>query len=145
MQKEIKKIAKSKKSKRAKKITKKELVEYIYKEISDVPRMTHTRIARIDINRIIDCFMNSVMKALQDDQMIELRRFGTFLVRTKKEYNARNPKTGETVKIETHGTTFFRPGRNLKKMVWSLRTLKEENKGDKNERGRTKTKATKDV
>ncbi|HZJ87742.1 MAG TPA: HU family DNA-binding protein [Sphaerochaeta sp.] len=79
-------------------------------------------INRADIHTIIDAFFEEVKDGLKEDQVIELRGFGTFEVRTRKGRDrARNPKTGEIVSVETHGVAIFRPGKELKELVWSLR------------------------
>jgi len=84
----------------------------------------HDRIGmnRSDIHMIIDEFFEEIKKGLKDDQVIELRGFGTFEVRTRKgREKARNPKTGDLVAVDTHGVAIFRPGKELKDFVWELR------------------------
>ena len=77
---------------------------------------------RADIHKIIDEFFEEVKEGLKNDQVIELRGFGTFEVRTRKgREKARNPKTGAIVAVETHGVAIFRPGKELKDYVWDLR------------------------
>ena len=57
-----------------------------------------------------------------EEKVIELRGFGTFEVRTRKgREKARNPKTGDLVAVDTHGVAVFRPGKELKDLVWNLR------------------------
>lgn len=81
---------------------------------------------RSDIHQIIDAFFEEVKNGLKNDQVIELRGFGTFEVRTRKgREKARNPKTGAIVAVETHGVAIFRPGKELKDFVWNLRDNKE--------------------
>lgn len=82
---------------------------------------------RNDIHLIIDEFFEEVKKGLKNDQIIELRGFGTFEVRTRKgREKARNPKTGEIVSVSTHGVAIFRPGKELKDFVWNLRENDKE-------------------
>ncbi len=96
------------------KMTKAEIIENIY-ETSGINRK--------DIHGIIDSFFDEVKTALQADRVVELRGFGTFEIRTRKgREKARNPKTGEVVPVKTHGVTVFRPGKELKKMAWDLRS-----------------------
>ena len=79
------------------------------------------RINRADIRRS-DEFFEEIKVGLKKDQVIELRGFGTFEVRTRKgREKARNPKTGDLVSVETHGVAIFRPGKELKECVWDLR------------------------
>ncbi|PIE04637.1 MAG: integration host factor subunit beta [Spirochaetales bacterium] len=96
------------------KMTKAEIIEHIYEQ---------SGINRKDIHGVIDSFFEEVKKALQADRVVELRGFGTFEIRTRKgREKARNPKTGEVVPVKTHGVTVFRPGKELKKMAWNLRS-----------------------
>ncbi len=77
---------------------------------------------RSDIHQIIDEFFEEIKQGLREDQVIELRGFGTFEVRTRKgREKARNPKTGDLVAVDTHGVAIFRPGKELKDFVWELR------------------------
>jgi nucleoid DNA-binding protein len=95
------------------KLTKAEIIENIYEKV---------QVNRKDIHAIIDCFFDEVKSALSEDKIVELRGFGTFEVRTRKgRTKARNPRTGETVSVGDHGVAAFRPGRNLKQNVWTLR------------------------
>ncbi len=100
------------------KLTKAAIIENLYEK---------HEINRADIHTIIDAFFEEVKGGLGKDQVIELRGFGTFEVRTRKGRDrARNPKTGEIVSVETHGVAIFRPGKELKEKVWDLRTADSE-------------------
>ena len=76
---------------------------------------------RNDIHEIVDAFFEEVKDGLKEEKIIELRGFGTFEVRTRKgREKARNPKTGEVVAVDAHGVAVFRPGKELKDLVWDL-------------------------
>lgn len=95
------------------KMTKAEIVE----SISD-----STGMPKKNVHNIIDLMLSQVKDALSEDRIIELRGFGTFEIRTRKgREKARNPKTGQTVKVEDHGVVNFRPGKELKDSAWPLR------------------------
>lgn len=95
------------------KLTKAEIIENIYEKV---------QVNRKDIHTIVDEFFEEVKSALAEDKVVELRGFGTFEVRTRKgRKKARNPRTGETVSVGDHGVAAFRPGRELKQTVWTLR------------------------
>ncbi|MCF6334180.1 MAG: integration host factor subunit beta [Spirochaetales bacterium] len=95
------------------KLTKAEIIDRIYEEID---------IDKSDIHRVIDKLFDHLKDALSEDQVIELRGFGTFEIRTRKgREKARNPRTGEIVPVSTHGVAVFRPGKQLKKIAWDLR------------------------
>lgn len=92
------------------KLTKAEIVEKIHNSLD---------LNRQDVQQILDSFFDEIKRALKDGQVIELRGFGTFEVRIRKgKERARNPKTGEFVSVDEHGVAIFRPGKELKEMVW---------------------------
>lgn len=94
------------------KITKDDLITAIY-EKSDVNKK--------DIAKIIDLFLEEVKIQLESDSVIELRGFGTFETRLRKEKkNARNPKTGESVHVDAHYKAVFRSGKDLTDKLWNL-------------------------
>ena len=95
------------------KMTKAEIIEQIHQE---------NGIHRGDIHLVIDSLFEILKDGLRKDQVIELRGFGTFEIRTRKgRERARNPKTGDIVPVDTHGVAVFRPGKELKQIAWPLR------------------------
>jgi len=76
-----------------------------------------------DVHKVLDGLFDELKTALQEDMTVELRGFGTFEIRTRKGRDkARNPKTGEVVPVKAHGVAIFRPGKELKTLVWNLRS-----------------------
>lgn len=67
--------------------------------------------------RITDVVLDAVSEALIGGRRIELRGFGTFVVRRYEPYTGRNPKTGETIKIPSRKLPFFKPGKHLRERV----------------------------
>ena len=95
------------------KLTKADIIERIYEKLG---------VNRTDIHNIIDEFFEEVKTGLSEDQVVELRGFGTFEIRTRKGRDrARNPKTGDIVPVSAHGVAVFRPGKELKQIAWPLR------------------------
>ena len=60
-----------------------------------------------DVYKIIDTLFNSVTKALNDGDRVELRGFGTFTTKLRNARIGRNPKTGEPVAIPKKKNAFF--------------------------------------
>jgi nucleoid DNA-binding protein len=54
---------------------------------------------------------------------IELRNFGVFEVRQRKPRKARNPRTGEQVKVPARRVVTFKPGRQMGERVARLKAL----------------------
>jgi integration host factor subunit beta len=58
-----------------------------------------------------------VKKALTKGDAIEIRGFGTFKVRARKARKARNPRTGEAVKVQARMVPVFKPSKQLRSRV----------------------------
>jgi len=56
--------------------------------------------------------------ALQSGDRIEIRGFGSFVVKEYEAYTGRNPKTGETVQVKAKKLPFFKVGKDLKVKVF---------------------------
>lgn len=94
------------------KVTKADIVDSVYEKAG---------MNRKEIRTVVDLFINEIKDALIEQQIIELRGFGTFEVRVRKgRQKARNPRTGELVSVNSHGIAAFRPGRELKRDVWNI-------------------------
>ena len=66
---------------------------------------------------VVNITFDSMIKALFNDERIEIRGFGSFANRNYKAYEGRNPKTGKVVKVEPKKVPFFKVGKELKEMV----------------------------
>ena len=66
---------------------------------------------------LINICFDTMIKALYDDERIEIRGFGSFTNRTYRAYEGRNPKTGKIVKVSSKKIPFFKVGKALKELV----------------------------
>lgn len=66
---------------------------------------------------IVNHVFNEMTSALKNDDKIEIRGFGSFVVKKYKAYKGRNPKTGESIEVKEKKLPFFKVGRELKKRV----------------------------
>ncbi len=66
---------------------------------------------------IVNAFFDSIKGALASNDNVEIRGFGSFKLRSRKERDGRNPKTGEAVSVPAKLVPFFKPGKELKEMV----------------------------
>jgi integration host factor subunit beta len=67
--------------------------------------------------QIVNVVFDSMVKALEDGEGIEIRGFGSFTVREYKSYDGRNPRTGETVHVSPKRLPFFKVGKDLRERV----------------------------
>ena len=73
---------------------------------------------KIELESILDAFNESIKKALIEGRNVELRGFGTFLVKKIKEkFSARNPKTGELIYVPEKNKVRFKASKKLKKFI----------------------------
>ena len=70
-----------------------------------------------DLDRVVSVILDEIADALARGDRVELRGFGAFSVRHRKARTGRNPRTGETVKVDAKSVPFFRPGKELRARV----------------------------
>lgn len=76
-----------------------------------------TLIGKKESEKAVTAVMESISEALAKGDKVQLVGFGTFEVRTRKEREGRNPKTGEKITIKATKVPAFKPGKALKDMV----------------------------
>ena len=67
--------------------------------------------------KIVNTVFLSIIEALQKDDKIELRGFGSFRVRKRRSRQGRNPKTGDHVDVPEKRIPYFKPGKELKDLI----------------------------
>ena len=78
---------------------------------------TKTAISKADAERIVAGFMEEVKNAVAAGESVQLVGFGTFEARERAAREARNPQTGETIKIAAKKVPAFKPGKAFKDAV----------------------------
>ena len=66
---------------------------------------------------IVNTVFASIVEALETDEKIELRGFGSFRVRRRRSRQGRNPKTGDQVSVPEKRIPYFKPGKELKELI----------------------------
>ena len=74
-------------------------------------------LSRKDAEAAVKAFTDVVADALKNGDKIQLVGFGTFEVFERAAREGRNPKTGESMKIEACKTPKFKAGKALKDLV----------------------------
>ncbi|MEK7321815.1 MAG: HU family DNA-binding protein [Pseudomonadota bacterium] len=74
-------------------------------------------ISKAAAGRAVDALVDSITKALQNNDQVTLVGFGTFSVRQREARDGRNPQTGETIKIKAAKIPAFKAGKGLKDAV----------------------------
>ena len=68
-----------------------------------------------EAERVVEVMLGSIGKALADGHRVELRGFGSFLVKQRKARKGRNPRTGEMIEIKAKRLLSFRASRMLRR------------------------------
>ncbi|MDX9821576.1 MAG: HU family DNA-binding protein [Syntrophales bacterium] len=66
---------------------------------------------------IVNLIFKGFTDALKKSGRIEIRGFGSFVVRDYGAYTGRNPKTGKNIKVSPKKLPFFKVGKELKEKV----------------------------
>lgn len=85
-------------------MTKAELIAKIAKE---------SGLAKADAERALNSFVDTAKKTLKKEGRLALAGFGTFSVNKRKARTGRNPRTGETIKIQAKKVVKFKAGKAL--------------------------------
>ncbi len=90
-------------------MTKSELIE----KLSD----GHELLNKKEAETVVNLIFGGIEQALSTGDRVEIRGFGSFSVREREAREARNPKSGELVKIPCRKTPFFKTGKELRERV----------------------------
>ncbi|MBQ3368186.1 integration host factor subunit beta [bacterium] len=70
-------------------------------------------LSKRNAEQFVNIMIDSMIKALKNGERVEIRGFGSFVVRTYGAYEGRNPKTGETINVDQKKLPFFKAGKDL--------------------------------
>jgi DNA-binding protein HU-beta len=76
-----------------------------------------TGVTKATAGKMIDSTIDSIGKALKKGDTVPLVGFGTFKTSIRKARVARNPRTGEAIKIAKRRVPRFTAGKALKDLV----------------------------
>lgn len=74
-------------------------------------------ISKVAASRAVDALVDSITKALRNNDQVTLVGFGTFSVRQREARSGRNPQTGATIEIKAAKIPTFKAGKGLKDAV----------------------------
>src|SRR5215218_2227620 len=89
-------------------LNRKELVDAIQK---------HTSVARADVDRVLGSLIQHTQVAVKKGERVSLVGFGTFERQDRRARTARNPRSGEPVKVKATKVPRFRAGQGFKDVV----------------------------
>ena len=89
-------------------MTKKDLVLAVSNE---------TGITQLDVKRVVQKTLETIVASLAQGQTVELRNFGIFKVKSRKGRTGRNPRTGEKVPVPPKRVVVFKQGLLMKRDI----------------------------
>ncbi|MCB1149952.1 integration host factor subunit beta [bacterium] len=81
-----------------------------------------TGLTKKEVGETVDLFLEEISKLLVDGHHLEIRGFGTFKVKERKERMARNPRTGDAVPVPARKVPIFKVSKMLKDRVAGTET-----------------------
>jgi len=97
-------------------VTKRDLIEELVR--------LYPRFSRRDAEVMVSAVFESLAEALRRGDRIEIRGFGSFVVKHRDAREGRNPRTGRRVTVAAKRVPFFKVGKELR-----LRVDGEEEEG----------------
>lgn len=72
---------------------------------------------KVQAEEVVDAIFDSIIATMKKGGEVSVAGFGIFSVKGRAARTARNPKTGETVKVAAKKVPKFRPAKALKDAV----------------------------
>ena len=83
--------------------------------INDVSKTTG--FTKVEVELMLDSFINCVKNSLANGERVDMRGFGSFLVKRREARDSRNPATNEIVKLDTRYLPMFKVSKILKTYI----------------------------
>ena len=72
-----------------------------------------TGVEKIQIQTIVEAFMDEVKGSLEKEENVYLRGFGSFIIKKRAEKVARNISKNTTITIPAHNIPAFKPAKSF--------------------------------
>ena len=76
-----------------------------------------TGFTKVEVEAVLDAIINSIASSLKKGERIDLRGFGSFIIKKRAARDARNPATREIVQLDDRYIPFFKVSKILKEIV----------------------------
>ncbi|MCP5005545.1 MAG: HU family DNA-binding protein [Planctomycetes bacterium] len=89
-------------------MNKRDLIEAVAKDLD---------VSKAEGERAVNSVLCSISKGVKKDKSVQILGFGSFLIKKRKARKARNPQTGEIIKVKASKTVGFKVGKKFKDMI----------------------------
>ena len=86
---------------------------------------TKTGLSTAQVETAVDSVLEQIADSLRSNERVDLRGFGSFAVKARKERQGRNPRTGETITIAAKRDAAFKPSKDLTEKLAESKTVSE--------------------
>tara|TARA_Y100001970_G_scaffold72098_1_gene91528 strand:+ start:20821 stop:21114 length:294 start_codon:yes stop_codon:yes gene_type:complete len=76
-----------------------------------------TGLTKVETEAVLEGIIQSIGTSLKQNKRVDIRGFGSFIVKKRKAREARNPATNETVSLKERFVPTFKVSKILKKEV----------------------------
>ena len=97
-------------------MTKQQLIEKV---------AARTELAKSQVEVAVDSVFELIGESLRSNERVDLRGFGSFTVKDKKERQGRNPRTGDPITIAAKRDASFKPGKELTESLAQAETAEK--------------------
>ena len=105
-------------------MTKRDLIEEV--------ALQYPRFSRRDAEVMVNAVFDSMSEALAKGERIEIRGFGSFMVKQREAREGRNPRTGALVSVAAKKVPLFKVGKELRLRVDGQPITEADLAGDTN-------------
>jgi integration host factor subunit alpha len=85
-------------------LVKADIVDQVYEKVG---------FTRQEAAKAVEIIFDEIKSELGQGNNVRISRFASFILRAKNARNARNPKTGETIRIRSRTVLTFKPSKQL--------------------------------
>ncbi|MEI8321336.1 MAG: HU family DNA-binding protein [Alphaproteobacteria bacterium] len=86
-------------------MTRAELIDLIHKRM---PEKSHK-----EVEKAVGCIFEEILHALEGNKRVEIRNFGSFLVKKRRERQGVDPRNGSPISLQNRYVPFFKAGGSL--------------------------------
>ena len=82
---------------------------------ADIVNLVYEKVGftRQEAGQAVDILFEEIKEQLGQGENVRISRFASFILRKKSGRNARNPKTGESIRISPRTVLTFKPSKQL--------------------------------